>query len=271
MPFSTQATSSPSIRRFLAPAAARARRSVRRVSPFAFAVVMISAAVALGAPGVGAQENKAQPAPVYFVGEVEYKVSASGSNKEGVAAFKSFSPERIRVVYGRQGFRLIETGGSEHNVLLNYATGVAYLLDAEAKTATKVSVANLDSEDNAQMAAFMPYHYQTDLRPTGNVGGHACREYQVLTSAFVRKGAKASVCVAEAVRFKPSRYSFESESRRVDSPLPLSLPVKQGAILRMEINESGVTAVYEAEKITPGAPAAELFSVPAGYEIKANE
>lgn len=269
-----QPTSSPAARRSLSPAAARARRSARRLSPFACAVLIISAAIAPRAPIITAQENKAQPAPVYFVGEVEYKVSASGSNKEGLAAFESFSPTRIKIIYGRQGFRLVETGGFENNVLLNYATGAAYLLDATEKTATKVSVANLDSEDNAKMASFMPHHYQTDMRPTGrtaNVGGHACRDYQVLASGFIRKGAKASVCVAEAVKFKPSRYSFESESRRVDSPLPLSLPVAQGAILRMEINESGVTVVYEAEKITPGAPSAELFSVPAGYEIKANE
>lgn len=223
---------------------------------------------------VAAQRKKATAATEYFVGEVEYEVTAGGSNEEGVAAFKIFSPTAFKIIYGRQGFRIIETGGTKNNVLLNYARGVAYLLDASAKTATKVDVMNLDGANAAELALFMPYHYKTDMEPTGktaNIAGQACREYKVLKTAFIRAGAQVRICVAEGIRFKPSRYRFESESRRADSPLPLSLPVSQGAILKVEINEIGVEAVYEAVRITPGAPDAGLFSVPAGYKIKTDK
>lgn len=274
MPFNTHASRSSTTPEPGSPSEPRARHLVRRLSRLACALSAISF-VAFHAQGVAtAQENKAQPAQAYFTGEVEYAVSAGGSNKEGLAAFKLFSPTRIKIIYGAQGFRIVETGGLENSVILNYATGEAYLLDAGAKTAAKVNVMNLDDEEGAKLASFMPYHYKTDMQPTGrtaNVGGRMCREYKVLKSAFIRKGAKASLCVSEAVRFKPSRYRFENESKRVDSPLPLSLPVSEGAILKLAINESGVAVVYEAVRITPGAPAAADFSVPAGYEIKSNQ
>lgn len=270
LPQTTPAAASPRARQTNLAPARRARRLARRLAPFALSLVLV-ASVAFRAPQVAAQGKKAQPAPVFFVGEVEYRVSAGGSNEEGLAAFKAFSPTTIKIIYGREGFQIVETGGTEQHVLLNYATGAAYLLDAGAKTATKVNVMNLDDKEGAQLAAIMPYHYRTDMQPTGataNVAGQPCREYKVLKSAFVRAGAAATVCVAEGLRFKPSRYNFENESTRVISPLPLSLPVPRGAILRMEIKESGVEAVYEAVRITPGAPPPSLFSVPAGYKLK---
>ncbi|MDQ1522735.1 MAG: hypothetical protein QOE47_659 [Pyrinomonadaceae bacterium] len=255
-------------------------RPARRAQPFVrrFALVAVTLAlassVALFAPHAFAQRKKAQPAPQYFVGEVEYKVTARGSNEQGVAAFRAFAPSAVKIIYGRQGFRIIETGGFKNNVLLNYARGEAFLLDDETKTAAKVSVMNLDDEQGAELAKIMPYHFKTEMQPTGKaavVGGQPCRVYQVTKSAFIRDGATASICVAEALKFKPSRYSFENDTQRADSPLPLSLPVSQGAILKVEINESGVEAVYEAVKITPGAPAASLFNVPAGYRIKSDK
>jgi hypothetical protein len=221
-----------------------------------------------------AQQKEPQPVPAYFLGEVEYRVSASGTNKEGVEAFKAFSPVNIKIAYGKQGFRLIESGGAGNDVLLNYDTGAAYLLDADAKTATKVSVQNLDGEDAGTMASVLPYHYKTDMQPTGKtatIGGQLCREYKVFKSAFIRNGATASMCVAEAVNFKPSRYSFQNESSRADSPLPLSVPIPKGAIMRMEINESGVAAVYEVVRLTPVAPPAAMFSVPADYKIESGK
>jgi hypothetical protein len=271
MPKTTPAAASPRARQTNLAPARRARRFARRFAPLALSLV---ASVAFSAPRVAAQGRKAQPAPAFFVGEVEYRVSAAGSNAEGLAAFKAFSPTTIKIIYGREGLRIVETGGTEHHVLLNYARGAAYLLDADAKTATKLYVMNLDDKEGAKLAAIMPYHYRTDMQPTGataNFAGQPCREYKVLKSAFVRAGAEATICVAENLRFKPSRYNFENESTRVISPLPLSLPVPQGAILRVEIKESGVEAVYEAVRITPGAPPAALFSVPAGYKIKTDK
>lgn len=221
-----------------------------------------------------AQRGKAQTASPYFVGEVEYRVTASGTNESGIASFKAFSPTTIKVIYGQQGFRLIESGGTANNVVFNYAKREAYLLDDGAKTASKVFVQNLDDESAKEMAAILPYHYKTDMQPTGrtpSVGGQTCREYRVLKSAFIRDGAKATICVAEALKLKPSRYSFENETRRAVSPLPLSVPVPVGAILKAEVEEDGVVAVYEVVRITPGTPEAGLFAVPVGYKIKADK
>jgi hypothetical protein len=274
MLFSTQAAVSPRSHQPRLTSQRRAALAVQRLTLFALSLLMLISFVALLAPRTRAQQKQTQPAPQYFTGEVDYKVSAGGSNEEGLAAFKLFSPTAIKIIYGREGFRIIETGGMENNVLLNYARGAAYLLDAGAKTATKVGVMNLDDEDGAKLASIMPYHYRTDMQPTGkteNVAGQSCREYKVLKSAFIREGATASICVAEAIRFKPSRYSFQNESKRADSPLPLSLPVPAGAILKLEVNESGVSVTYEAVKITPGTPAAAVFSVPAGYKIKSDK
>jgi hypothetical protein len=253
-----------------------ARYFVRGLTRLAPLLLLVFAAIVPPAffATKAAQQKKPPADSAYFFGEVEYRVSASGTEKDGLAAFKAFSPTSIKVVYGKQGFRLIESGGSGNNVLLNYDTGAAYLLDADEKTATKVSVQNLDNEDAAMMASVLPYHYKTDMQPTGKtatIGGQLCREYKVLKSAFIRKDAAATVCVAEAVNFKPSRYSFQNEASRADSPLPLSVPIPRGAIMRIEVNESGVTAVYEVVRLTPGTPAAEMFSLPAGYTVKSDK
>lgn len=219
--------------------------------------------------------NAAQSAPGDFLGEVEYQVTASGSNKEGVAAFKAFSPTNIKVIFGQQGFRLIETGGAGNNVLLNYGTGEAHFLDPVAKTATKTNYGNLDDEDAGKMASILPFHYRTDMQRTGKtatIGGQSCREYKVIKSAFVRTGATASIWIAEGINFKRSRYSFQNESSRADSPLPLSVAIPKGAILRMVINESGVSAVYEAVRLTPGSQQeAAMFTVPADYKLIAEK
>lgn len=238
-----------------------------------FALLLLSLLFAVPAGGL-VVSSATQPAPVYFVGEVEYGVTASGSNKEGVTAFKAFSPTRFKVIFGQQGFRLIETGGAGNNVLLNYGTGAAHLLDPVAKTATKINYGNLDDESAEQMASILPFHYRTDMQPTGKtatISGQSCREYKVLKSAFIRTGATASIWIAEGINFKRSRYSFQNESSRADSPLPLSVAIPKGAIMKMLINESNVVVIYEAVRLKPGAPVADMFNVPADYQIKSDK
>jgi hypothetical protein len=237
----------------------------------ACAVVPRRATVAQNALPPVVQGTRA-PAADYFLGEVEYKVTCTGSNTEGVALFKAFSPTSVKIVFGAQGFRLDETGGSDNHVVLNLAKREAYLLDAAAQTAAKLSYYGLDDVADEQLKAFMPYQFKTDLADTGRTAticGQSCREYTVVKSGFLRAGASAKVWLTDAFTFRPSRYNFETDARRVISPLPLSLPVPKGAILKLEVNEDNVVAVYEAVRLTRSAPPAQLFEPPPDYKLVA--
>lgn len=231
---------------------------------------VVPVATTIAAAPVG-QQKKAEATANYFLGEVEYKVSFGGSNREGLESLKIFSPTHVKIMFGQQGFRLIETGGLDHHVLLDFSQRQAYLLNVAEKTASKVNYYSLD--DNVeQMQAVLPYHYRTELAATGQTAticGQACREYKILKSGFVRAGATGTVWIAEAIKFRPSRYNFENDTRRVISPLPLSLPIPTGAILKAEIIEDNVSLTYEAVSLKPATPAAEVFSLPADYKIQA--
>ncbi|MDQ3135009.1 MAG: hypothetical protein M3Q76_09410, partial [Acidobacteriota bacterium] len=140
-------------------------------------VVALYAAPAVTTIAAAGQKKKTEATANYFLGEVEYKVSFGGSNREGVESLKIFSPTNIKIIFGQQGFRLIETGGFDHNVLLNFSKRQAYLLDAGKKTAAKVNYFSLD-DDAEQMRTILPYHYQTDLVATGKTAticGQMCR------------------------------------------------------------------------------------------------
>ncbi|HEU0016720.1 MAG TPA: hypothetical protein VFQ45_23760 [Longimicrobium sp.] len=238
--------------------------------------VLVAALAACTGSGQAAEKAAArQPEP--FVGTLVYEVGASGGNAEGVEMFRAAGPQRETVTWGSGGRLRLETvGGWMAGVTVaRFADSAFFVLDTAARTAEKATVQSLNLEDAPpEMRVFMEARLgpaeveRTDEE--GTYAGRRCRMYTVRKSSMLRSGATARACVAEDVRVRPTRYSFQNGGFGRMAPLPLQFGIREGLPLMLEVNEQNTIVTYRAVSLTPGEPADSLFSVPAGYTVPAD-
>jgi len=202
-----------------------------------------------------------------FTGTVVFEQSAEGG--EGAKMFNGMAANKVTVHIGTTGYRQDEVGGmNEGSYLIKAGSKAALMFKHSKKTSTRGTGANIDAyKDNVKK--LMVHHFTTDLEATDEtieVAGHKTKKYKVLKSAFVKPGAVAHVWVAEGIDFSGHRYDFQFPANRVTAPLPLSIPVKKGAVLKMTVAENGTTVMVVATSIKPGEPNAALFAKPDDYE-----
>lgn len=227
-------------------------------------------ALSLAAPAVLA----AQPQP--FVGTVVYEASAGGPNTEGAGLFNGLGPQRESVTWGSGGKLRLETRGGllEGIIVARMADSAFFQLDTVERVAHPATFQSLNIEDiHPSSQAFMRqqfgYPEMERLDEEGRFAGHPCRMYRVVRGGMLRRGATARMCIAEHIRNRTSRYSFEWNNgiQTVMASLPVQFGAQEGLPLMLEVNENNTIVTYRAVEIIPGEPDDALFSVPAGYSF----
>ena len=205
--------------------------------------------------------------PKPFTGRVVFEQSAEGDG-EGAKMFRGLAASKVTVHFSPDGHRQDEEGGmNEGSVILRNDVLGALFLHHRAKRAERGGGTDLDAQGDA-MKSFMPWHYKTDLEPleeTDTICGYAVRKYRVKKSAFVKPDAKAHIWIAEKLQLPKRRYQFEFQARSIISPIPLSIPVPKGAILKAHIVDAGTPVTIVATEVEAGAPDPSLFQKPEAY------
>ena len=228
-----------------------------RIPPFALCALLLLAAAPADAG------DDATP----WTGRVVYEQTATGDS-DGAKSFRSMAAKRVVVHFAKGMHRQDEEGGMNAGSYIVRADKVGSLkLDHTKRRTERGGAMDLEKTDE-KVKAFMPWHFKTDLEKTDETDtilGHAVRRYKVKRSAFVRQGATAYVWIAEDVNLPKRRYQFEFEFTRAISPVPLSIPVPKGAILKAEILDQGTPVTITVTALEPGTPDPKLFEKPADY------
>lgn len=215
----------------------------------------------LGAPATAGDDA----AP--WTGRVVYEQTASGDS-DGAKTFRGMAATRITVHFAKDAHRQDEEGGiNAGSYIVRADKQGALKLDHAKKRTERGGAMDLEKTDD-KVKAFMPWHFKTELEKTDatdTILGHAVRRYKVTRSAFVRQGATAHVWIAEDVQLPARRYQFEFEFTRAISPIPLSIPVPKGAILKAEIVDQGTPVTITMTALEPGTPDPSLFEKPSDY------
>ena len=213
----------------------------------------------LGA-GVNAEEKKP------FTGTIVYEQSAAGG--AGAKAFNGMAASKITVHIGEKAYRQDENGGiNQGSVIIRDGSKDALRLNHKSKATERGRGTKLDDME-PKMKKFMAAHFDTPLKATDEVAeiaGFQTKKYQVLKSPFVRQGATAHIWVAEDLDIGRHRYDFHFKYNRIIAPLPQSIPVKKGTILKAVVVENGTTVTMVVTKVDRAVPAADLFVKPASY------
>ncbi|MCX6239243.1 MAG: hypothetical protein NTY07_17070 [Bacteroidia bacterium] len=203
---------------------------------------------------------------------VIYDVSCTGSNKESVDLFKTFSPVTISIYYSNDKFRMIEKEGTAGNIIADFSNKQVFFLDSLTKTATKATCTDMEAAmKDENMRKLMPTHYRAILEETPetlNICGFKCKKFKLVKSGFVKAYATAVVWITNDIILKQIRFDFQTKNRRILTPLPLQVGIDGGTILKMEVNENNVIATYTAISISTNKPAYNLFELPEKYQIK---
>jgi len=203
-----------------------------------------------------------------FLGTIVYEQVAAGES-EGAKAFRGLAASKISVHFGSKAYRQDEVGGMfPGSVIVNYGARPAIRLDHTKKTSEGGGANDLEQSPE-NMRAFMPWNFKTAMEPTGKQGticGYDVAQYKVTKSAFMRPGATMHIWVAPRLQLPRHRYQFEFKASRAYSPLPISIPVAKGAILKVEVLENETPVTITATAVQPGEPAATLFAKPEGYD-----
>ncbi len=205
---------------------------------------------------------------IVFNGKITYSAKAEGK-KEGVNLFK-LAASKINVYWGDGNYRQDEVDGiNEGSVIYNIKTGVGYYLNHKKKQAVKVVVNDLSKTDE-KVKKLLPHIFNYKIETTGiteNILGYKTTVYNLVKSGFVRKGAKAKIWVADNLNFPKTQYDFQTKRKRVIAPVPLSFGIDEGAVLKAEITENGVTVRYEVISIDEGNLPQNKFEIPKGYKV----
>ena len=201
-----------------------------------------------------------------FTGTLVYKQSAVGG--DGAKAFKNMAAEKITVHIGTKAYRQDEHGGLyAGSAIVRLGSPFALRLNATKKT-SELGRANRIEDLSPKMRKMMPHHFHTPLEATGEtekIAGYTTKKYKILRSPFVKTGATAHIWVAEELEIGRHRYDFQFRAARFTSPLPQSIPVDKGTILKVVVLEKGTTVTVVVSQVTVGEPAASLFIKPANY------
>jgi hypothetical protein len=207
-----------------------------------------------------------------FYGSVTYQVSCEGTNQEGVAIFKTFSPERITVYWDKDKFKMVENGGLNYTVVSDLNTNKHFLVNDSLKICYKISCVNLDQQFDStpDLKKILPYSYKPELEVTSEtetICGHKCTKYRILKSGFMRSQAEGWVWLTQEIKLPPSRFDYQNDKQRVLSPLPLQFGF-EGTALKLTINEEGVIVTYLVSKIEEMKTDENWFTLPQTYEVR---
>ena len=215
-------------------------------------------------------KNKADTVALY--GSITYDVSCTGSNKDGVDLFKTFSPVAVSIYYSNDKFRMIEKEGTAGNIIADANNKQILFLDTLAKTATKATCTDMEKAmQDEKMRKLMPSYYRAVLEETpetSTICGIKCKKYKVVKSGFVKAYATAVAWITNDIILKPMRFDFQTKNRRVLTPLPLQLGIDGGTILKTEVNENNVIVTYTAVSVNTDKPSDNLFVLPEKYQVK---
>ncbi|MCP5536872.1 MAG: SUMF1/EgtB/PvdO family nonheme iron enzyme [Akkermansiaceae bacterium] len=214
-------------------------------------------------PFIWVSNSVAEP----FTGSIVFEQSAMGG--AGEKMFKDLAPGKITVHIAPHAYRQDEVGGmNEGSFVIKNGSTSALMLNTNKKTSTLGGAANIDSYKE-EVRKFMVHHFKTELEATDEtleIAGHQTKKYKVLKSAFVKPDAVAHIWVAEDIDFSGHRYDFQFPNNRTTAPLPMSIPVEKGSVLKMVVLENGTTVTVVATRITPGNPDPALFTKPTDYQ-----
>jgi len=201
-----------------------------------------------------------------FTGTIVYTQSAQGKDAE---MFNGMAASKVTVHIGEKAYRQDEVGGlNEGSVIIRAGAKDAIRLNHTKKMSERGRGTNLEDMD-PKMKKMMSAHFETPLEDTGEseeIAGFKTKKYKVLKSPFVREGAVAHVWVAEDLNIGGHRYDFQFKANRVVAPIPKSIPVKKGTILKAVVLERGTTVTSVVTSIDKKAPVENLFTKPDGYE-----
>lgn len=209
-----------------------------------------------------------------FQGEVVYSCKAFGSNKEGVELFENFAPSEVTINWNKTLFRLQENGGiNEADIIADFENKKYYFLKHKQEQAVKAAFTNLDDSPE-EVKAFLPFHFKTELKPLDKeeiISGKKCKHYEIVRSAFLKKGATGSLCISEELQLPLSRYDFESSYTRTIVPVPMNFINDIGSVMKTEILENNVNVVCEITSLNTEPKGEEFFVLPDGYSVVKEE
>ena len=206
-----------------------------------------------------------------FFGRIVYTAVASGSDQGGVDLFKAGAASKVELWNSATNFRMIETGGfSKANVTVDLTAKTAWWLTPEKKEAEKSGFMDLEAVE-ADVKAFMPKFYTPpQLDDTGEkatILGKECIKYKISNSSILKPGSTGFAWLWNARDYPESRFEFETEWKKITTPLPQNLFQSHGVVMKMEITEGGVVVVYEAQEMEEKEIPASEFAVPASYKL----
>lgn len=205
-------------------------------------------------------------------GSITYNALVEGKDSSLTALTKAFIPEKTVIYFDDKKFRMVETGGQEGNILADFQKKEFYLIDTIEKKMIKASCMDLEEiYKDKRMRQFQPYNYEPELKETSEkaiICGFKCVKYEVVKSGFIRPNAQAEVWITKNIILDQMRYDFQTKIKRFDSPLPLSIGVRFGTILKMIVEENGVVVTYKVESINKGKPEKKLLEIPEKKEFK---
>ncbi|MDA1193681.1 MAG: hypothetical protein O2894_00700 [Planctomycetota bacterium] len=205
------------------------------------------------------------PVGTPFTGTVTYSMTAEGDEAKLVA---EFTASRLDLAFTPTHYRQQETGGLTPGILIvdRSASSAVRLFPAQREFARAGGVQDLDAVD-PRVKALLTRQFETKLEATdetATICGYETRKHKVLSSGFVR--GEGYVWITDAVTMPRCRFDvgFRDETRII-SPLPVSIPLTRGMILKVAVTERGTTVTWLATEVDADALAPTFFDVPSDY------
>ncbi len=121
--------------------------------------------------------------------------------------------------------------------------------------------ADFDRDTQQNVKDFLAHKklYSTDIEKIGDgevIAGLPTTHYRVVKSGFVREHASAELWIHDAITLTRARWQSKvlnedgtEKATLSASPLPLSIPVDTGVILKIVVIENGVNLSYTATEV----------------------
>jgi hypothetical protein len=206
-----------------------------------------------------------------FGGKVVFETTIEGEESDAKELAEFGIAKRTIIQFGENGFLCTEEGGLSNGTLLKNGEN-CYFLNHSQKTATKGNCGDIDANVTDELKKFLPYAYKTELdrlNETITICGYSATKYKVLKSQFVRDYATAYVWITSEIKFPLRRFDFQTNYKRMVTPIPLVLINDIGAILKAEVHETGVIVTYIATSIDENEVGS--FNLPEDYQIVEEE
>lgn len=205
-----------------------------------------------------------------FQGSMTFTAEATSDIAGDVLIFYDFTAARVDLAFAKNKFRMIEHGGqSNGNILLFSDTKTVYHLDTIDNTAYKGEYSDLDNASEL-IKSQMPDHYSPtfeDLHQTETISGFLCSKYKILRSGFIRHNTEVTIWATDAFVYPHVRFDIQTDRNKVVVPMPLLIGFRNGAVLKMEIQDADLKVVYTASNIIQQVDSS-LFIIPANYTIE---